>query len=237
MLHFDFVNPYVVYAFFNLAAAFCIYLIFTRKAFIQKHKDKIIFIVMLLLIWTQYVRYIDVILSRSEWSWGSHLPFYMCRVSVVVLLYYTITKDKKVETFLFYWGALGLAGILYPNGPISNIPNLTETFYIDHFVLTLTPFFLVAYQGYKPTMKGLYTIVGVMFVMLCAFIPLNQLWETDYFYLANQSIFGVLFPGQPTILFIVVHCIAAGLFFYGYYSLFKNYGLEVKESNENRIVY
>lgn len=237
MLHFDFVNPYIIYAFFNLVTAYVIYLMFTKKEYISSHKKTILLIVTILLIWTQYVRYIDVILSKSEWSWGAYLPFYMCRVSVVVLLYYTITKDKRVESFLFYWGALGLAGILYPNGPISNIANLTETFYIDHFLLTLTPFFLVGYQGYRPTLKGLFTIVGVMFVMLTAFIPLNQLWDSDYFYLANQSIFGILFPGQPTMVFIIVHCIAAGLFFYGYYSIFKNYGLEVLQENENRIIY
>lgn len=237
MLYLDFVNPYLVYAFFVLLTAFLANQIFVRKEFLIKNKKNVLIIATVLLVWTQYVRYVDLLFFGGEFKMGEHLPCYMCRVSAVVLLYYTITGDKRVETFLFYWGALGLAGVIYPNGPINNIMNLTEVFYIDHVMLTLIPIFLVVVQGYRPSVKGVFIIVGVMAIMLLSFIPINNVLGADYFYLANQSIFGIMFPNAGVIAYIITHCTAAGLFFYGIYKLFRNYDVKVFDNNENRIIY
>jgi uncharacterized membrane protein YwaF len=204
---------------------------------------------MILLIWTQIARYIGVFFDTdTEWSFlvfnfrivafnlATHLPFYVCRLSVVVLLYYVITKDKRVESFLFYWGATGIAGILYPNGDIQNIFNLTETFYIDHFFLGLTPFFLVVYQGYRPSKKNLFIITGVMFIILTAFIPINAYMNSlpgienvDYFYITEQSIVRVLFGEVPKMVFVTIHTVAALCFFSIYFFLFRN----AKHENKN----
>lgn len=223
--------------FFVFLTAFLVRGLFMKKEFLTKNKKYVLMIATLLLLWTQYVRYVDLLFNGGEFNMAAHLPFYMCRVSAVVLLYYTITGDKKVETFLFYWGSLGLAGILYPNGPISNIANLTEVFYIDHTLLTLIPVFLVVVQGYRPNLKGLFIIVGIMAAMLTLFIPINDMLNSDYFYLANQSIFGELFPNGGVAAFIITHCVAAGLFFYGNYRLLINYDVKVFDKNENRIIY
>jgi len=241
MLYFDFVNPYLF--FMSLVLLFCaaIYMIFTKKEFIIRHKKTIFIIAIVLLSYTQLVRYVIVVI-RDGFILPKHLPFYVCRLSVVVLLYYVITRDKRVESFLFYWGATGLAGIIYPNGDIANIANLTETFYIDHFLLGLTPYFLLVYQGYRPSKENLFKISGFMLFLLLLFIPINNMLETintfedpvDYFYLKDMSIFGVLFPNLPTsifgitfkdlpsILFAFVHAFAAFLFFSVYYFSFRN---------------
>ena len=150
MLYFDFINPYLMYMITVGTAIFLIRSIFYKQEYINKHKKTILLIVTILLIWTQFARYAGVFFKGGEeWSiWifnfkihafnlRSHLPFYMCRISVVVMLYYLLTKDKRVESFLFYWGALGLAGVIYPNGEFTNSVNLTETFYIDHILLTV----------------------------------------------------------------------------------------------------
>jgi hypothetical integral membrane protein (TIGR02206 family) len=227
MLYFDFINPYIMYAFVVLLAAFTIYAIFNYKVFIDKHKKTIFIVVSILLIWTQLARYLGV-LFKEGFIFTEHLPFYMCRLSVLVLLYYVLTKDKRVESFLFYWGATGLAGVIYPNGPIENIANLTETFYIDHFLLAMMPFFLVVYQGYKPSAKDLFAITGVMAVLLYIFIPINNLIGADYFYLNDQSIIGVIIPGLSSYIFATIHYLVA----LGYFSIFyfgfrnKNYIIE-----------
>lgn len=242
MLLFDFVNSYIIYTIFVLGTAFVIYSIFTKTEFISKNRNKIFLIVSILLIWTQIARYIGILFGEeTTWSilflnfkidafsWGSYLPFYMCRVSVLVLLYYALTKDKRVESFLFYWGALGLAGVLYPNGEVYNIVNLKETFFIDHFLLTITPFYLVVYEKYRPSFNDLLKISGLMLFILLVFIPINRLAGSDYFYLIDQSIFGILVPGAPSVVFAIVHTIAAGVFFSSYYLYFKNKEYYVKE--------
>lgn len=221
MLYFDFINPYIIYAFFVLLTAFVVYAIFNYKTFIDKHKKKILLIISILLIWTQLARYLGV-LFRDGFDFTENLPFYMCRLSVLVLLFYTLTGNKKVESFLFYWGATGLAGVIYPNGPIDNIANLTETFYIDHFLLAVTPFFLVVYEGYQPSKKDLFTITGIMALILYAFIPINSLIGADYFYLNDQSIFGLVFPGASSFAFATVHYLVVFGFFSLYYFWFKD---------------
>lgn len=233
-----------------LAFTFTIYAIFHYRDFITKHKKSLMTIAMILLIWTQIARYIGIFFKEDTyWSFwifnfkivsfslATHLPFYICRLSVVVLLYYLITKDKRVESFLFYWGATGLAGIIYPNSSyMGNIANLTETFYIDHFLLGITPYFLVVYQGYKPVKKDLFVITGVMFVILASFIPINNLLNTipnlestaDYFYVKDQSIVADIFPGLPSIVFVMIHTIAVFGFFSAYFFLFKDKKYKIK---------
>lgn len=250
MLLFDFINPLITYVFVLSAFAYCVWAIFNKREFISKHKNTIITIAMILLIWTQFARYAGVFFEEdTSWTfwifnfkiqafnWGTHLPFYVCRLSVVVLLYYTITKDKRVESFLFFWGATGLAGVLYPNSiDIYNIYILTETFFLDHFLLAVTPFFLVVYQGYKPSVSDAAKIAMVMFVILSIFIPLNGLiaewinveyYKVDYFYVNDQSIVGVISESVfgkklPSIVFVLIHSLAAYGFFYIYYALFRN---------------
>ncbi len=248
MLYFDLVNPYITYMIIVLLFTFSVYAIFTKKQYIIKHKKKIMNIVMWLLIWTQVARYIGVFFSENvEWSFwifnfrivsfslATHLPFYICRLSVLVLLYYAITKDKRVESFLFYWGATGIAGVLYPNGPIVNIFNLTETFFIDHFFLALTPFFLLVYQNYRPSKKDLFIITGLMFAILMLFIPMNNILDillplgsnVDYFYVNDQSIVGDLFPGLHSVVFVLIHTLGAFGFFSAYYYMFRDKEYEV----------
>ena len=213
---------------------------------------------MILLIWTQFARYVGIFFEEdTAWSfwifnfkilafnYATHLPFYICRLSVWVLLYYTITKDKRVESFLFFWGATGIAGVIYPNSSdIFNIYNLTETFFVDHFLLAVTPFFLLAIQGYRPSKKDALIITGVMITILTLFIPINSIMATsltklystetivDYFYLNDQSIVRVLFGKVPKIVFISIHSLTAYLFFNIYYFIGNRY---LKYVNKDKI--
>ena len=247
MLLFDFINPYITYMFVVLAFVFGVWAIFNKKEFISKHKNTFMNIALILLIWTQFARYAGIFFEEdTTWSflifnfkiktfsYASHLPFYICRLSVLVLLYYLITKDKRVESFLFYWGATGLAGVIYPNGAIVNIFNLTETFFVDHFLLAITPFFLVVYQGYRPSSKDVFIITGLMFAILTLFIPINNVLSTaltnltgsevavDYFYVKDQSIVNELFGDLPSIIFVFIHTVTAYAFFNIYYFAFRN---------------
>jgi len=228
MLYFDFINPYFVYAIFVLFTAFSIYAIFTYKKWFRKNRNLLFISVAILLTWTQFARYIVVYLN-GDFVITESLPFFMCRISVVVYVYYAYTRDKRVHSFLFYWGALGIAGVLYPNGPISNIENLTEAFFIDHYLLTIIPFYLVAHEGYKPVKKDMYGILLLMTFILSIFVPINYLLGSDYFYLSDQSIFGVLVPNAPVWLFILVH-VGASYIFFNFYNMW--FSQKKIESNE-----
>jgi hypothetical integral membrane protein (TIGR02206 family) len=196
---------------------------------LQKHRKKIFIVLSVSLLWTQSARYIwNPNFVQGGFDVTEHLPFYICRFSGLVLLYYALTQDKRVESFLFFWGSTGLAGVLYANGPISNVVNLTETFYIDHFLLAVMPFFLVKVQGYKPIKKDAVIIAAVMFTLLVAFLPINHWLGSDYFYLEDKSIVGVLLPSISSFGFILIHSGVALLYFLGYYYMFRGTYQEVK---------
>ncbi len=228
MFYFDFINPYIIYTFVVLFSAFTIYAIFNYKVFINKHMNIILIFVSILLVYTQLARYVGAIF-RDGFIFTENLPFYMCRLSVLVLLFYTLTRSKKVHSFLFYWGALGIFGVIYPNGPIDNIVNLTETFYIDHFLLAMVPFFLIVYERYYPSKKDLFIITGIMAFILYVFIPINIWIGSDYFYLKDQSVFGLLFPGQSSFVFATAHYLVVFIFFGIYYNIFKNKNFAMKQ--------
>lgn len=229
MFYFTFANPYIIYTSVVFLFVFAVYAIFQKQEFIHTHKRTILWIVTILLVWSQLARYGFSVIRDGGFS-NDYLPFYVCRISSLVLLYYVITKDKRVESFLFYWAATGLAGVTYPNGEINNIPNLTETFYIDHFLLALTPFYLVVYEGFRPSKKNLFQVTALMLVVLLTFIPLNNIFGTDYFYTKDQSIFGIIFPFIPDTVFgvnIALSSIAfafgQSLFSLGYFFIYYNY--------------
>lgn len=219
MINFDFINPYFIYMSFVLFTAFSIYAIFTYKEWFTRNRNKLFIVAAILVTWTQIARYI-IVGIQGDFDITDGLPFFMCRISVVVLMYYTYTRDKKVHSFLFYWGALGIAGVLYPNGPINDMYLLKETFFIDHYLLAVTPFYLVAHENYKPSKKDMYFIVLLMLVMLFAFIPINDALGSDYFYINDQSIFKFVIPNAPGWLYIIVHTLTALGFFSIYYMWF-----------------
>ncbi len=86
----------------------------------------------------------------------------------------------------------------------------------------MIPFFLVVYQGYRPNKRDMFIITGIMALLLYAFIPINNFFGTDYFYLKDQSIFGDVFPGLSSFVFATVHYLVVLVFFSIYYFWFKN---------------
>jgi hypothetical integral membrane protein (TIGR02206 family) len=237
MLYFDFINPYLWYITIIILYFTSVFFIFLRKDFITRNQNYIRVFIMVLLIWSQLARY-GFSIIRDGFNPEIYFPFFICRISSLVLTYYFITKDRKVESFLFYWGILGVAGVLYPNGPISNIANLTETFYIDHVLLALTPFYLVVIEGFKPNKTNLRQTTLLMMILLLLFIPINEYFGTDYFYTKDQSVFRVLFPKisdtifgvnihLSSILYVIAHTLCAYCFFNLEYRLLHRYKTEV----------
>jgi uncharacterized membrane protein YwaF len=129
----------------------------------------------------------------------------------------------KVRPLLYFWGATGILGVLVPNGSISNIAMLTETFFIDHYLLAVTPFYLLHINQYKPKLKDAYVTTLLFALLLFSFIPLNNVLEADYFYLKDQSVLQYVLPGLSQWLFVVIHTIGMFLFFLIYYNIARIY--------------
>lgn len=222
MLFFDFINPYVVYIGYNLLTIVTIYLIFTKKEWILAHQKTIWIVVTILLVYSQIARYfLTFLVGRFTLEEG--LPFFVCRISSLFLTFYMFKPVDKVRPLLFFWGATGILGVLVPNGSISNIAMLTETFFIDHYLLAVTPFYLLHINHYKPKFNDALVTTIIFALLLFSFIPLNNLLNADYFYLKDQSVLQYILPGLSQPMFVVIHTIGMFLFFMIYYQIAQAY--------------
>ncbi|MFP4286092.1 MAG: hypothetical protein ACLFRI_00200 [Candidatus Izemoplasmataceae bacterium] len=222
MLFFNFINPYIVYITYNLITILTIYLIFTKKTWILAHQKTIWLIVTILLVYSQIARYfLTFLVGRFTIEEG--LPFFVCRISSLFLTFYMFKPKDRFKPLLYFWGATGILGVFVPNGSISNIALLTETFFIDHYLLAVTPFYLLHINQYKPKLNDALITTMVFALVLFIFVPLNTLLNADYFYLKDQSVLQYILPGLSQPMFIIIHTIGMFLFFMIYYSIASYY--------------
>ncbi len=220
MLYFDFINPYIIYSAYVTITIGLIVFIFRRPEGIKQYKKPLLTIVAILLIYTQTMRYLYPIFIGT-FTWQESLPFYVCRITSPVLLYYAITRDKRVEGFLYFLGGTGIWGVFIPNGPIANIGELTEYFFIDHLLLGLTSFYLIKVERYAPSYNTLVMFTFMFGVTLFLFMPLNLYLGTEYFHKRDLDIARTIFPGVSYITFGILLTIALFIFFNIYYFMAK----------------
>ncbi|MFH5881691.1 TMEM164 family acyltransferase [Liberiplasma polymorphum] len=230
MLYFNFMNPYIIYLIYNFITLFTIYLVFKKKTFIVRYKKLIWIFITIILIYTQFTRYIYPLIMGTFTTQES-LPFFICRISALALLYYMFYPNKRLHPLLFFWGSTGIFAVFFPNGNIENIALLNETFFIDHYILAGTPFFLIRIQGYKPTYKQVNYATVAFGIVLVGFIPFNNYLQADYFYLTNQAVLHVLLPGLTSFWFAIIHTIAVYIVFNAYYFMTLKYQLRQKEES------
>lgn len=222
MVTFDFFNPFAIYITFNLLTIVSVGLVLAKKDFIERHRKAILKAAAVLLAYTQSQRYI-LPLWTGTFSFEESLPFFTCRITTPILLYYTLTEERRCEPLLFYLGGTGIMGVFIPAGPIDNIPELTEYYFIDHYLLGLTPFYLVAVKGFSPSYRQAVVVTLVFALAMLAFLPLNRVLDTDYFHWRDMQLARKIIPGITPLWFTFLLTLALFSFFNLYYLMAKKY--------------
>ncbi len=212
MIAFDFADPVLIYVAYNLLTFTLLCLLFRYRERLREHDRTVRWVVFGLLAYSQVVRY-GLPLLQGSFLMSENLPFQTCRISSAVLLYYLVRPDRRIHPLVFYLTATGIWGVFITNGSISEIPELTEYYFIDHAILGLTPFYLLLVKDYRPTYRMAYTLPLALLTVSTLFIPINTWLGAEYFHLGNIHIARAVFPDVTPFGFLILLNLAMFVYF------------------------
>ena len=234
MIYFDFLNPHIIYIIYNLLFFMTLYFLLVKSNWFIKHDRTLLKLVAVLLIYTQILRYV-IPLATGSFDVAEHLPFHICRISALLLLFALLFKIEKLHPILFYLAGTGIWGVLIPNGAIAEIVELTEIFFIDHFILALTPFYLLVVKKYRPEYHFTYYITFFVMFAMALFLQLNRLFDFEYFHFRDIIIARTFLPALSVELFIVLFNLAMFVFFNILYYVGTRYDARVEHAEKKHI--
>ena len=212
MINFDFAPPLVIYLFYNILTFTTIVAVFKKKDFLIRNERLVLFSAALFFIYSQFIRY-GLGAINGTFSFKEDLPFYVCRVSSLIFFLYLTTRHPRLHNALYFIAATSIIGVLVPSGPLENIPTLHETYFIDHYILSVLPFFLLVTRDFRPDVRKAFIYALLFLAVFIVAIPLNRLYGTDYFHLESQNIATDIIPGMHPLVFAFAFAAAMALFF------------------------
>jgi len=208
MFRFDFANPYLIYVVYNALVIVTVLSFFRFKGFFQRNETAVLRLSGVVLLYSQVVLYI-LPLADGRYT----LPFFICRITTLLVLFYFFFGGRFLHAILFFFGSTGLFAVWIPAGPIENIANLTEYYFIGHFFVAVFPFYLVAVKNYRPKRSTAIAMAIGFGVFLAAFIPWNEAMGWNYFFLSHRNPLFDLFSWMNYYVFAVLHAIGLLLWF------------------------
>jgi len=137
-----------------------------------------------------------VLILQGEFSWG-YLPFHLCGINILLIVFDIIKQTKTVRSFLYYFAIPGAAlALLFPNWtemPVWNFFHIHS--FTIHILLVLYPLLLVTTGQAQTDLKSALKGVGLLVVMAIPVYGLNLLWDTNFMFLMHPD------AGNPLELF------------------------------------
>ena len=159
-------------------------------------KRKLMLRILGIYIFTQEMVKNLVLIILGDFGWG-YLPFHLCGINILLILFDTIKQAKTVRSFLYYFAIPGAAlALLFPNW--TNMP-VWNFFHIHsftiHILLVLYPLLLVTGNQVETDLKAALKGVGLLVAMAIPVYGLNLLWDTNFMFLMHPD------SGNPLELF------------------------------------
>lgn len=145
------------------------------------------------------------------------LPLHICRISTLLGIVYLLTGNAVVMNVLFYFGLYAYFSFFMPSriNKIYHVSGLS--YFINHVITILLPYYAHFTTGWLPTMPGLCLslVFFVVFYVLAYFV--NQHVDGNYFYMKNRPL-PVLSKVSDEIYHLVNFAFASGLFIFAYWA-------------------
>lgn len=151
--------------------------------------------------------------AATGWLWAESLPLHISRVSAILVLVYLATGSRRVMDVLFFFGLWAWASFSYPQNiqPVDNI--LGVSFWINHVLTLLVPFFAVITTSWRPTVRALWRAYGWFLAYVVVAVVANALTGGNYFYQREQPVL----PMVPQPWYLLLSVLASlALFWLGY---------------------
>lgn len=151
--------------------------------------------------------------ATTGWIWADSLPLHISRISAILVLVYLATGSRRVMDVLFFFGLWAWASFSYPQNvqPVTNV--LGVSFWVNHVITLLVPFFAVITTSWRPTVRALWRAYGWFLVYVALAVVANALTGGNYFYQRAKP----LLPMVPQPWYLMLSLLATlALFWLGY---------------------
>lgn len=137
-----------------------------------------------------------VLILQGEFSYG-YLPFHLCGINILLIVFDVIKQTKTVRSFLYYFAIPGaLLALLFPNWtamPLWNFFHIHS--FTIHILLVLYPLLLVTTGQVATDLRSALKGVALLVAMAIPVYGLNLLWGTNFMFLMQPD------SGNPLELF------------------------------------
>ena len=119
------------------------------------------------------------------------LPLQVCQWSLISCIYMVLSKNQKLFDICFYVClTLGTAACLTPTVIIRSGPTYYRyyQFFLEHELPIFATLYMMFVHKLKPTYKGLYFVIGLLFLLalLCIYVN-NRVDGANFMYLAGYK--------------------------------------------------
>ncbi|MDF2985063.1 MAG: conserved hypothetical integral rane protein [Eubacterium sp.] len=131
--------------------------------------------------------------SIGEFSWGYTLPLHLCSLMSVLLPVMAFTRNRLLQEYSYAIGmAPALMTLLTPD--VYYYPSLSFIYLqtmLVHGIICLIPLFMVFCMGFRPDIRRLPKVVGLLVCFAVLIVPVNYITDGNYFFLRYPA------PGSP----------------------------------------
>ena len=165
--------------------------LFIKRDTVKEHRRKITVVILIVSIFQQILLYSSYYFIL-DFDLGESLPLQISRVNTILGIIFLITGNDKVFRVLALFGLFAYLSFLYPSRVYGLTHPIGWSFFINHAVTLLLPFYgIIAYNMKIKTMDSLKVFPWfVMYVAVAYFV--NMLTDGNYFYLKHKPIFASL---------------------------------------------
>ena len=162
-----------------------------------------------------------------QFDLGESLPFHISRVTSLMGILYLLTRNEKLFSVLAFFSMYAWTSFLYPARVYGIIHPLGISFFINHVVTLLLPFYAIYVFEERIHRKDKWKAFGWFMVYLVFVMILNPLVDGNYFYLKYKPILGSL-PNYIYILLVLLFTLMLFLLGEG---IFITYQTRVTQTN------
>lgn len=162
--------------------------LFIKRGDVKEDRSKITAAILIVSVFQQILLYSSYYFIL-DFDLGESLPLQISRVNSILGIIFLITKNEKVFRVLALFGLFAWLSFLYPSRVYGITHPIGWSFFINHVVTLLLPFYgIIAYNMKIKTMDSLKVFPWfVLYVAVAYFV--NMLTDGNYFYLKHKPIF------------------------------------------------
>lgn len=203
------------FVYMGLAVAILATMIVKRKE-VRAHADSVGKGILITSILQQILLY-SWYYFETGFNLSEALPFHISRVTTILGIIFLMTKNKKILNVAFYWSIYAYGSFLYPADIHPPFHALGISYFTNHVITILLPFFMTIAYGWRPKLEGIKSAYGWFLMYMIAAYFFNPLVDGNYFYLENR----IIFQNWPDIAYLIFCGLLTLFLFIFYYYFYK----------------